>query len=97
MKSWAKISVGLAAALVVLALFLLPVVSISVEAATGTPNSSVDHITSASASMMYAYFGVGAVQISNSYGGGHSYCLMYGDPGTMCGFAMHRMNQMTTP
>jgi hypothetical protein len=46
---------------------------------------------------MYAYFGVGAVQISNPYGADHSYCLMYGDPGTMCGFAILRMNQMMTP
>jgi hypothetical protein len=43
---------------------------------------------------MYAYFGAGAVQVPVS--SGHSYCLMYGNPGTMCGFAMQRMNQMMT-
>jgi hypothetical protein len=99
MERWAKITLGLAAAAVVLGLFLLPLVTISVEAASTSANSSVDvfHLTSASASMMYAYFGVGAVQVSNPYGGGHTYCLMSEDPGTMCGFVMHRMNQMMTP
>jgi hypothetical protein len=44
---------------------------------------------------MYAYFGAGAVQVPVS--SGHSYCLMYGNPGTMCRLAMQRMNQMIAP
>ena len=91
------LSLGLVAVLLVVVLFLLPVVSIGVEAATGTPNSSVERVTSASASMMYAYFGVGVVQVPHPYDSGHTYCFMYGNPGTMCGFAMQRMNQMMAP
>ncbi len=90
MKRTAKLVLSLATVLVVLGLFLLPVVSINVEAARGTPNSSVNYSTSASASMMYAYFGVGAVQVPGM-SGGHAYCLMYGNPGTMCGQPMQRM------
>jgi hypothetical protein len=42
---------------------------------------------------MYAYFGVGAVQVSGTYGPIHAnsaYCMMYGDPGAMCGLPLHR-------
>jgi len=86
---------------VVLSLFLLPVVPISVASVVtlecNNPSGPVSCTSyyplqggSVSASVMYAYFGLGAVQIPGS--SGHSYCLMYGNPGTICGYSMHRMN-----
>jgi hypothetical protein len=85
------VALGLAAVALVLILFLVPVVSITV-----VPTACLqctDLPMGASASLMYAYHGVGAVYVPN-YGTGHSYCIMYGNPGTMCGYAEHRM--MTT-
>jgi hypothetical protein len=98
MRRAAKLLIGLAATVVALGLFLLPVVPISVASVVtlGCNNPSGTGCASyyplqypASASVMYAYFGLGAVQIPSS---GHSYCLMYGNPGIMCGFAMQRMS-----
>jgi len=91
---------GLAGALVVLGLFLLPVVHISVASVVAldcsTPSGPISCVSyyplqsgSASASVIYAYFGVGAVQIPSA--GGHMYCLEYDSPDTMCGFAMTQM------
>jgi hypothetical protein len=40
---------------------------------------------------MYAYFGVGAVNVPNPSFAGHTFCLMYGNPGDMCGYAYQRM------
>ncbi len=92
---------SLAGALVILGLFLLPVVPISVASVVtldcGTPSGPISCTSyyplqggSVSASVMYAYFGVGAVQIPSA--SGHTYCLMYDSPGTMCGFAMEQMS-----
>jgi hypothetical protein len=88
---------GLAAAVVVLGvlgLFLLPVVPITVVFdCSGGMECPVGVLpVSASASVTYAYFGFGTVQVPNTLGGGHSYCLMYGNPGTMCGFPLQRMS-----
>ena len=96
MKRMVSAILGVVAVAVVLLLFLLPVVSISVQFTRGTANSSVDLFqTSVSASIMYAYFGVGAVQVPNSvvnaYGMHYSYCLMYGNPGTMRGVSAQRV------
>ncbi|MGA2663987.1 MAG: hypothetical protein ABSF83_03500 [Nitrososphaerales archaeon] len=100
MKTPTKLVLVILAACVVLALFLLPVVSIAVASTVICPNSPssmcVVSDTHAQASMMYAYFGVGLVGVPNA-SGGHAYCLMYGNPGTMCGLRMQRMNQMMTP
>lgn len=99
MKREVKVVLGLAAVVVILGLLLLPVVPITVSAGCETSATinfgpCVAILASGSASVMYAYFGAGAVQVPVS--SGHSYCLMYGNPGTMCGFAMQRMNQMMT-
>jgi hypothetical protein len=87
MKRAVKLALGLAAVLVVLGLFLLPVVSITVvDNCSGGMEYPVSVIpVSASASVMYAYFGVGAVQVPGPFAPGHVYCLMDGNPGTMCG------------
>ncbi len=72
-------------AAVVLSLFLLPVVPITVvQAAPYGPGGGAIP-GSASASPMYAYLGLGAVYVPGS-GMGHSYCFMYGNPGTICGY-----------
>jgi len=99
MRLGAKIILGLVTAFVLMFLFLLPWVSIPVEAAntSGNPAEGALQLGWASGSVMYAYFGVGAVQVPNPYAVGHTYCFMYGDPGTMCGFVMHRTNQMMFP
>ena len=99
MKQTAKLVIAIAATEVGLGLFLLPVVPISVASVVtlecSTPSGPVSCTSyytlqgPTSASVMYAYFGAGAVQIPGS--NGHSYCFVYGSPGTMCGFAMKRM------
>jgi hypothetical protein len=100
MKRRAKLVLSVAGVLVVLGLFLLPMVPISVAwpvvASCYTPTGSISCAAyypiregSVSASVMYAYFGVGGVQIPIA--NGHTYCLMYGNPSTMCGFAMTQM------
>ena len=98
----AKLVLGVAA-VVVLALFLLPVVPITVASpyTEGTPRS-LSSYQSASASMMYAYFGVGAVSVPNpnpllTGSAPQTYCLAYGNPGVMCGYPLQRMNPMMTP
>ena len=99
MKRAAKLVLGVAAVAVVLGLFLVPIVPITVASTEGTQNSSiVTGSYTASASMMYAYLGLGAVYVPsppNPYGAvtmlTHSYCLMVGNPGTMCGYSMQRM------
>lgn len=100
MKREVKVVLGLAVVVVVFDLFLLPVVPITVSAGCETSATinfgpCVAIPASGSASVMYAYFGAGAVQVPVS--SGHSYCLMYGNPGTMCRLAMQRMNQMIAP
>jgi len=94
-----KFILVLAAVVVVSGLFLVPVVPIRVERVTcyGLCASIETPPLSASASVMYAYLGVGGVQVPNPVPnpGGvlvlNSYCFMYGNPGTMCGLAMQRM------
>ena len=90
MKRTTKLVIALAVTVIVLGLFLIPVVPITVGL-TCPPGvfCFLGHYP-ASASMMYAYFGVGAVQLSGM-SGGHAYCLMYGNPGIMCGFTVQRM------
>lgn len=105
MKRASKLALGLAALVVVLALFLLPIIPIQVSP-TDTPSCAtkppvdvypctVFFEGSARASVMYAYLGMGTVQIANS--SSYAYCLVYGNPGTMCGQPVQRMNQMTAP
>jgi hypothetical protein len=91
-KRTTKLVLG-SAALLVLGLFLLPVVPIMVvDNCNGGIECPVSVIPiSASASVMYAYFGAGAVQVPGSLAPGHVYCLMYGNPGTMCGAPWQRM------
>jgi hypothetical protein len=93
-----KVGLGLVVALLVLGLFLLPVVPIRVVEYPPTDPADVSGglSTSVPASPMYAYFGVGAVYVPD-YLLGHSYCLIYGSPDTMCGMHIQRMNQMMTP
>jgi len=89
MKRAAKLALGVAAVLVVLGLFLLPVVPIAVSCGEHLSTLSFGCLRfSASASVMYAYFGVGAVQLPFS----HSYCFTYGNSGNMCGSGMQRMS-----
>ena len=79
---------------VVLGLFLVPAESIRVVNdciqvhGADCPVSVIP--ISASASVTYAYFGIGAVQVPGLHGG-HAYCLMYGSPETMCGAPWQRM------
>ena len=98
MKRRSKVALGLIVTLVVLGLFLLPVVPIRVTEYPPTDPTGVSGgiSTSVPASPTYAYFGVGAVYVPD-YLLGHSYCLIYGSPHTMCGIHMQRMNQMMTP
>lgn len=92
MKRTAKLALGLAAVLVVLGLFLLPVVPITVSWGCEGTFAPTCFTSSASASVMYAYSGIGAVQVPVlGELGGHTYCLMNGNPGTMCGYTMQRM------
>ena len=92
MKRTTKLVLGLVAVLVVLGLFLLPVVPVGVGYSCNPQQDSVCPLGSsdvyAHASVMYAYFGLGAVQMPV---GGQPYCFMYGNPGTMCGQPMERM------
>jgi len=91
---------AIAAACVVLVLFLLPVIPITVtvlscEAATIFPPSGCQQRSEmASSSVTYAFFGLGSVYVPNYSATSRSYCLMYGNPGTMCGWVMHRAGQM---
>ncbi len=91
MKREAKLVIVLAAVVLVLGLFLLPVVPITVEPYCSPHLIGCPLSESVSASMMYAYFGVGSVYVPN-YSGGNNYCVMYGNPGTMCGVIMQRMS-----
>ena len=84
MKRTAKLALGLAIVLVSLTLLLLPVVPITVALTAPQTIATGVEMAPASASVTYAYFGMGAVYVE-SFGGGHVYCLMYGNPGTMCG------------
>lgn len=90
MKGTTKLVIGLAVVVLGAILFLVPVEAIPVESTCplGVNLCSVSAIPP-SASVTYYYFGVGAVYVPN-YSGGHSYCLMYGNPGTMCGVWMKR-------
>jgi hypothetical protein len=91
-KVWMLVAVILGAAVV--CLFLLPAVPITVAQEQDPYLPGTLHVApvnvSASASPMYAWFGFGAVYVPNG-AGGHSYCLMRGNPGTMCGAYMQRM------
>ena len=99
MKLAAKLTLGLAAvAAAILVLFLLPVVSISLASMSiCSPEYGVSScpppVYPGSASMAYAWFGIGAVYVPSPpglvMGPSHSYCLMDGNPGTMCGYAEH--------
>lgn len=76
---------------VVVCLFLLPTVPITVALAPAPYGPGEVPVNEpASASPMYAYLGFGAVYVPNG-AGGHSYCLMRGNPGTMCGHYMQWM------
>jgi hypothetical protein len=99
MRRAAKLAVGLAVAAVVLGLFLMPAVPISIEpdCASPTGTCSGGPGVPASTSVTYAYLGAGAVRVPNfsplligptSY----SYCLVYGNPGMMCGQSVQRIN-----
>ena len=95
-KRAAKLALGFAVVAVVFGLFLLPLVPIKIG---GTPCQQYPTLngcglgrettsgTTASASVMYAYFDVGAVQLPSPYFGNLSYCLMDGNShGMMCGY-----------
>ena len=74
------------------ALFLLPVVPITVSWGCEGTFAPTCFTSSASASVMYAYSGVGMVRVPVlGELGGYVYCLMNGNPGTMCGYFMQRM------
>ena len=77
---------------VVLALFLLPVlpITVNVSCENMTLPGCTPGVQSASASPMYAYLGYGAVQVPGPYGS-HHYCLTSGDPTVMCGLPMQRL------
>lgn len=107
-----RIALSLAAAIAFLVLFLVPVVPISVSAPVcnsstvfAGPGCATWYSApgSSSASVIYAYLGIGAVRVVDmsplligplSY----RYCVMVGNPGTMCGQAMQRIgNEIRTP
>jgi len=80
-----QLAVVVAGVVVLLSIFLIPTVPVTVtlncEDLPGCP-----HVASpAQASLAYVYFGVGAVQVPNLNDGGYSYCVMHGNPGSMCG------------
>jgi hypothetical protein len=98
MKRGAKFALGLSAVAVIMLLFLLPVVTVTVQAnckevypegiicVPDNPSVPVSMtFASASASVMYAYLRIGAIQVPGPNYGQHQYCLVYGDPSTMCG------------
>jgi hypothetical protein len=89
MKRATKFILGAAAVVIVLGLFLLPIVPVTVAFSPrpDLPSGGAMFTESASASPMYAYFGFGTVYVPNNHAG-HSYCLMEGNPGTMCGIFM---------
>lgn len=98
MRRSVELALGVGAVAVVMLLFLLPVVSITVQAdclvtppdgSICRPDTSSAHVTleaaDANASIAYAYLGIGAVQVPGPNSGQYRYCLVSGDPGTMCG------------
>jgi len=84
MKRTTKLALGLAAVVVVLGLFLLPVVPITVAFSSGP----IMYVAPASVSPMYAYLGLGMVYVPHAFSDGHSFCWMEGSSGTMCGIPM---------
>jgi hypothetical protein len=99
MKRLAKLALGsVAAVLVVLGLFLLPIVPISVGyVCNGNASECAQLSYSTFVSVTYASFHVGAVYVKdNSDGTFSQYCWMQGDPvgnpsingGAMCGSAV---------
>jgi hypothetical protein len=95
MRRAAKAGLGLAAAGVVIVafFFLVPVFAITVVfvCPAGDRECPVSVVPiSASASVMYAKFGVGAVYVPND-SGGHNYCFISVNNGMMCGTDFQRI------
>ena len=95
MRRAAKARLGLAAAGVVIVafFFLVPVFAITVVfvCPAGDRECPVSVVPiSATASVMYAKFGVGAVYVPND-SGGHNYCFISVNNGMMCGTDFQRI------
>lgn len=83
-----QVAIGLGATAFVLGLFLFPVVPVTFEIACTNDMTGCPHLQNlGSASITYSFFGVGAVQVQDYYGG-HAYCLMHGSPSTVCGIPL---------
>ncbi|MGA2663329.1 MAG: hypothetical protein ABSF83_00090 [Nitrososphaerales archaeon] len=80
-----QLAVVVAAAVVALTIFLIPIVPVTVTLNCSDLPGCPYVAAPAQASITYAYFGVGAVQVPHLNDGGYSYCVMHGNPGSMCG------------
>jgi hypothetical protein len=93
MRQLVKVGLGVAGVVIVAFFFLVPVFAITVVfvCPAGDRDCPVSVVPiSASASVMYAKFGVGAVYVPND-SGGHSYCFISVNNGMMCGTDFQRI------
>jgi hypothetical protein len=93
MRQLVKVGLGVAGVVIVAFFFLVPVFAITdvFVCPAGDRDCPVSVVPiSASASVMYAKFGVGAVYVPND-SGGHSYCFISVNNGMMCGTDFQRI------